>query len=51
MRKIGYKIRNKKEKNKNNAHSCHDIVVAMLRVQGQFQNVEKTVTTMKTNAE
>ena len=42
MRKIGYKIMKKWEKNKNSAHSCHDIAVAVLVVQGQSQNIEKT---------
>ena len=35
--KIGYKITKKNIKNNNNAHSCHDIAVAVLRVQGPPQ--------------
>ena len=42
MRKIGYKIRKKEVKNKNSTHSCHDTSVAVLRVQGPCQNIEKT---------
>ena len=41
MRKIGYKIRRNYVKNKNSTHSCRDIAVAVLRVQGPSQNIEK----------
>ena len=37
MKKIGYKITKKYLKNKINVHSCHDIGVAMLRVQDPSQ--------------
>ena len=33
------------------AHSCHDIAVAVLRVQGPSQDVEKTDKIIKTKAE
>ena len=42
MRKFGYQITKKSVKNENSAHSCHDIAVAVLRVQGPSQNIEKT---------
>ena len=51
MRKIGFKIMKKQVKNKNSAHSCHDIAVAVLRAQGPSQNIEKTDKIMKTRAE
>ena len=37
MKKIGYKITKKYFKNKINAHSCHDIGVAVLRIQDPSQ--------------
>ena len=41
MRKIGYKITKKQVKNKNSDLSCDDIAVAVFRVQGPSQNIEK----------
>ena len=41
VRKIGYKITKKQVKNKNSDLSCDDIAVAVFRVQGPSQNIEK----------
>ena len=52
MKKIGYKITKKYLKNKINAHSCHDIGVAVLRIQdsGSITNIEKTEKIINTKA-
>ena len=51
MSKTGQKITKKFIKNKNSAHSCHDIAVAVLRVQGPPQIQKQTEKIIKTRAE